>query len=292
MADDATPNGASKAKGYTDHYFTVSDGTKLHFIEAGEGVPVILIHGAGGSAIGNWWANGIGPRLAETNKLYALDMRGHALSEKGPPEGRGNMAKDVIEFMDQKDIKKAHIGGYSMGGGVTLGMLGLAPERFITASFQGSGVGETSEFRETVPKDKDGVDVEGQQASANYRAARVERGEEVGNNAADFARMQAASGAPQQSEEERKAAQAEMAKRRQAQMDALDLSKIKFPVMAINGEFDRPIGKTHRLWRELDDFTNLVLPGKGHLSAVMAGFIPQAYIDRYADFITANNRLA
>ncbi len=28
------------------------------------------------------------------------------------------------------------------------------------------------------------------------------------------------------------------------------------------------------------------------LSAVMAGFIPQAYIDRYADFITANNRLA
>ena len=181
MADDATPNGASKAKGYTDHYFTVSDGTKLHFIEAGEGVPVILIHGAGGSAIGNWWANGIGPRLAETNKLYALDMRGHALSEKGPPEGRGNMAKDVIEFMDQKDIKKAHIGGYSMGGGVTLGMLGLAPERFITASFQGSGVGETSEFRETVPKDKDGVDVEGQPASKGlYFERHYNRGEGFG----------------------------------------------------------------------------------------------------------------
>ena len=38
-----------------------------------------------------------------------------------------------------------------------------------------------------------------------------------------------------------------------------------------------------------DDFTNLVLPGKGHLSAVMKDFIPAAYIDGMAAFITRNN---
>jgi len=82
---------------------------------------------------------------------------------------------------------------------------------------------------------------------------------------------------------------AEMARRRDALLERLDLSKIKFPVMAINGEFDRPLAKTHRLWRELDDFTNLVLPGKGHLSAVMKGFIPDAYIEGMSAFIVRNN---
>jgi imidazoleglycerol phosphate synthase glutamine amidotransferase subunit HisH len=60
-------------------------------------------------------------------------------------------------------------------------------------------------------------------------------------------------------------------------------------VLAVNGEYDRPYAKTHRLWRELTNFTNVVLPGKGHLSAVMRGFIPQQYVDAMVDFITANN---
>lgn len=43
------------------------------------------------------------------------------------------------------------------------------------------------------------------------------------------------------------------------------------------------------MWRALDNFTNLVLPGKGHLSAVMEGLIPPQYVDGYRDFIVANN---
>jgi imidazoleglycerol phosphate synthase glutamine amidotransferase subunit HisH len=60
-------------------------------------------------------------------------------------------------------------------------------------------------------------------------------------------------------------------------------------VLAVNGEYDRPFAKTHRMWRELDNFTNVVLPGHGHLSAVMAGFIPQAYIDAVEDFVSNHN---
>ena len=271
---------------WVDHYFTVSDGTKLHYVEMGAGTPVILIHGAGGSAVGNWFANGIAPRLAAANRVIGIDMRAHGLSEDGPPEGRSKMAADVIEFMDAQKIGKAHIAGYSMGGGVTLSLLGEHPERFITAGFHGSGVGETTEWRDRVPKDKEGVDPEGKQATAAYQASRAARGEEVGNNRADLARM---NGGQALSEDQQRERMAEMAKRRQAQMDKLDLTRIKFPVMAINGEFDRPLAKTHRLWRELDDFTNLVLPGKGHLSAVMKDFIPAAYIDGMAAFITRNN---
>ena len=80
-----------------------------------------------------------------------------------------------------------------------------------------------------------------------------------------------------------------MAGRFQAQLLGVDLSRIDFPVMAINGEYDRPNARTHRLARELKDFTNVVLPGKGHLTAMMAGFIPQLYIDSYAEFVARHD---
>ena len=86
-----------------------------------------------------------------------------------------------------------------------------------------------------------------------------------------------------------KAAMAEMQRRQAVNFAKLDLSGIRFPVMAINGEFDHPKMRTHRFWRELSNFTNVVLPGKGHLTAMMAGYIPDLYIDSYAAFIAGNN---
>jgi pimeloyl-ACP methyl ester carboxylesterase len=225
----------------------------------GSGTPVILIHGAGGSAVGNWFVNGIAPALAPTNRVIGIDMRGHGLSEAGPDGGRRHMAADVIEFMDAQGIDKAHIGGYSMGGGVTAGILATDLSRFITANFGGSGLTESAEWQDRIPKDKDGP-----------------AEEEVGNNAA--ARRAAPTGD-----------RSEFIARQRAFADSIDYAAITFPVLAVNGEYDRPYAKTHRLWRELTNFTNVVLPGKGHLSAVMRGFIPQQYVDAMVDFITANN---
>jgi len=262
---------------YTDHTFTVSDGTTLHYAEMGAGTPVVLIHGAGGSAVGNWFANGIAPALAATNRVIGIDMRGHGKSEAGPEGGFELMHRDVIEFLDQQEIPKAHIGGYSMGGGVTLRLLATCPERFITAHFGGSGIPETPDVEGQIPKDAEGDGPEEDTARQAFRRPRPQ-GEEVGNAGRPriFAEMT----------EERRAV---FMKRRAEMAAALDLSKIDFPVLAVNGEYDRPYAKTHRMWRELPNFTNVILPGKGHLSAVMADFIPQAYVDAMVRFITANN---
>ena len=62
------------------------------------------------------------------------------------------------------------------------------------------------------------------------------------------------------------------------------------PVLAINGEFDRPNAKTHRMKRELANFQAVVLPGKSHLTAIMAGYIPREYIDTLVRFINDNDR--
>ena len=69
----------------------------------------------------------------------------------------------------------------------------------------------------------------------------------------------------------------------------IDLAKIKIPVLAINGQFDGPHAKTHRMQRELANFKAVVLPGKSHLTAIMAGYIPQQYIDSLVAFIDAND---
>jgi len=262
---------------WTEGYYTVSDGTKLHYVEMGAGTPVILIHGAGGSAVGNWFVNGIAPALAPTNRVIGIDMRGHGLSDEGPDGGRQHMSADVIEFMDAQGIERAHVGGYSMGGFVTAGILALDLSRFITASFGGSGITETAEWQDRVPKDKDGPAEDEAAAQAVYLTNRVAPGQEVGNNPA------ARRATPPIGD------RTEFVARQRALADSIDFAAITFPVLAVNGEYDRPYSKTHRLWRELTNFTNVVLPGKGHLSAVMRGFIPQEYIDVMVAFITANN---
>ena len=61
-------------------------------------------------------------------------------------------------------------------------------------------------------------------------------------------------------------------------------------MLAINGEFDGPNAKTHRMQRELVNFKSVVLPGKSHLTAIMPGYIPKEYIDTLAAFIDANDR--
>ena len=199
------------------------------------------------------------------------------------------MADDVLEFMDQLGIERAHIGGYSMGGAITLQLLMRAPHRFLSACFQGAGAPETAEWRKKIPPDRSGRDPDEDAANAAAEARRAARAEAVGN---DFGHRMREGQGPWRGGElggRAKAAMQEMQRRQEAQFAALDLSRITFPVMSINGEYDRPRMRTHRFWRELSNFTNVVLPGKGHLTAMMAGYIPDLYIDSYAAFITGNN---
>src|SRR5678815_780266 len=127
----------------TSGFFTASDGVKIHYLTAGTtGSWVVLIHGYMDSAQRMWFTTGIAPALAKNHRVVAIDNRNHGESDKPQPNGTGR-AQDVIELMDHLKIQKAHIHGYSMGGGMTGQLLGIAPERFITAGFGGSGLTET-----------------------------------------------------------------------------------------------------------------------------------------------------
>src|SRR5262245_46158022 len=257
-------------------YLVVSDGLKIHYVVVGRGTPVILIHGAGGSAEGNWFANGIAQALAKNHRVVAIDCRGHGKSDNPPGGSLPNrtMAQDVIELMDHLGIAKAHAHGYSMGGAIAEQMLARHPERFITVAFGGWGIPETDpQMKAKVPPDKQGTDPKEAELYAKFRAALAQRSQ--------------ASGAAQNTERD------QTKRRGQGRDDGsrpkIDLTTIKIPVLAINGEFDRPNAKTHRMNRELANFRSVVLPGKSHLSAIVAGSIPPLYTDSLVEFINSND---
>jgi pimeloyl-ACP methyl ester carboxylesterase len=263
-------------------YFKTSDGVKIHFMVKGKGAPVILIHGYTGSAEGNWFSNGIADALAVNHMVIAIDCRNHGLSDKPQPMGPGK-AEDVIELMDHLKIPKAHLHGYSMGGGIVGRLMAMIPDRIITAGFGGSGIQEVDpEWRAKAPKDKEGRDPQEDEASTTLRTRRAK---DLGISLEEYQKRLA------ERQEQQRAALA--ASRDQASARAagpqLDLTKITFPVMAVNGEFDRPLAKTVRLHRELRNFTNVVLPGKSHLTAIMAGYMPKEYLESVVKFINAND---
>lgn len=76
---------------------------------------------------------------------------------------------------------------------------------------------------------------------------------------------------------------------KEGERGAIDLAKVRLPVLAINGELDGFHAKTHRLEREVADFTNVMLPGKSHLSAIEPGYIPDQYIEATVAFVEKND---
>jgi pimeloyl-ACP methyl ester carboxylesterase len=249
----------------------------------GKGTPVILIHGYTGSGYGNWFSNGIARALAKNHMVVAIDCRNHGKSDKPQPMGPGK-AEDVIELMDHLKIRKAHFHGYSMGGGIVARLMALIPERFITAGFGGSGIQEVDpEWRAKVPKDKEGRDPQEDVASARLRARRAS---DLGISVEELQKQLERRRAAQQAAG---ATAGNAAARAQPSGPRLDLTRIKFPVIAINGEFDRPIAKTHRMQRELENFKSVILPGKSHLTAIMAGYMPKEYLDSVVAFINAHD---
>jgi pimeloyl-ACP methyl ester carboxylesterase len=259
-----SPLGAGEKPAH--EYMTASDGVKIHYMTEGRGTPVILIHGFTGSAEGNWFANGIADALAANHRVIALDVRGHGKSDKPHEAAKygDHLWKDVFELMDHLKIERAHVHGYSMGGMIVTQLLAHHPERFITASYGGSGVPETdAKQKSEVPKDKPGPDP--QEAEARQKLQNAPHRD------------------PQ-------AFTALTQSFRSSLAQPVDLSKVTIPVLAINGEFDGPNAKTHRLQRELKDFRSVILPGKSHLTAIMAGYIPDLYIKTLVEFIDSHDK--
>lgn len=89
---------------------------------------MLILHGLFGS-LSNWaWHS---RKLAEHFCVYALDLRNHGASPHDTDMSYRVMAQDVMDFMDDQNIKQAHVLGHSMGGKVAMQLAMDHPERIM-----------------------------------------------------------------------------------------------------------------------------------------------------------------
>ena len=103
------------------------NGERVAYLDVGQGQPVILIHGFGGSM---WqWEHQQQPLSAEF-RLITPDLIGSGLSTKPDIEYRPEqMLEYFIGFMDALRIRQATLVGNSMGAGLAIGMALTYPDR-------------------------------------------------------------------------------------------------------------------------------------------------------------------
>lgn len=99
---------------------------KLHYLEAGSGPPVVLLHGLGGD--GSRWAPNIAV-LARDFHVFALDQIGFGQSDKPLANYHtGMLSEFLVDFLKALDIPKASLVGNSMGAAVALYTAAKHPE--------------------------------------------------------------------------------------------------------------------------------------------------------------------
>ena len=106
------------ASKYAPGKFVDLDGRRTHYIEKGEGKPVLLLHGFFYDSY--LWAANI-DALAENFQVYALDLWGFGYSTREPLDYDYQLYVDqVLLFMDSLGISRASLVGQSMGGGTAI----------------------------------------------------------------------------------------------------------------------------------------------------------------------------
>lgn len=99
------------------------------------GLPLILIHGAGGSHL-HWPA---ALRRMPGATVYAVDLPGHGRSEGPGRERIEDYVADILRFMDAVEIPRGVLVGHSMGGAIAQMTALTAPERVIGLVLVGTG---------------------------------------------------------------------------------------------------------------------------------------------------------
>jgi len=99
-------------------YAKTDDGVRLYYEAHGDGTPLVLAYGIGGNA-DYWDANR--DALAARHRLVLWEPRGHARSDSPEDPAKYSFARwtdDLTSVLDHLHIRRAHVGGLSLGAGI------------------------------------------------------------------------------------------------------------------------------------------------------------------------------
>src|SRR5215210_7305924 len=105
-------------------------GLTIRYLAAGEGPPLVLLHGAGDNALDWRW---VMPSLAATHRVYAPDLPGSPDSARPAADySPVYFERFVVGFLDALGIESAAVVGNSLGGLIALRVALSEPAR-VTA---------------------------------------------------------------------------------------------------------------------------------------------------------------
>jgi pimeloyl-ACP methyl ester carboxylesterase len=115
------------------HATVTANGTSLHVVEAGQGAPLLLLHGWP-----EFWLTWepVMARLSQAYRIIAPDLRGFGESGKpSGPFGPADHAADMLALLDALGIERVGIVGHDVGGAAMQPLARQAPERIAGLFF-------------------------------------------------------------------------------------------------------------------------------------------------------------
>lgn len=107
--------------------FAQLEGTRVRYLDVGEGPPVVLIHGFA-SSLENWVS--VIPELKKSHRVLALDLRGFGWTDRPNADySPAAQAKLLKALLDERGIEKAAVVAHSWGSSVALAFAMQYPER-------------------------------------------------------------------------------------------------------------------------------------------------------------------
>lgn len=99
---------------------TVSiDGNRIHYVDEGEGPPIVFIHGLGGQL--HHFRHPLFPAMGEGSRLIAIDRPGSGYSTRpGGGERIPEQAATIAKFIDVLGLERPVVVGHSLGGAIAL----------------------------------------------------------------------------------------------------------------------------------------------------------------------------
>ncbi len=121
----------------TEGEYATVNGVTVRYIVRGTGSPVLLIHGFGEFL--EVWAFNI-DALAKHNRVYAIDLPGHGLSQKPKADYKLSFFTNfVISFMSALELEQVSLVGHSVGGAISLEAAINYPKRIAKLVLVDSG---------------------------------------------------------------------------------------------------------------------------------------------------------
>lgn len=119
----------------------------LYYTERGEGNPLVLLHGNGESH--HYFTKQM-EYFSSDRRVIAVDTRGHGASPRGTaPFTIDQFALDLKEFLDQLNLERVDLLGFSDGGNIALTFALTHPERLRRLILNGANLNTDGVKRST-----------------------------------------------------------------------------------------------------------------------------------------------